>query len=358
MELVGAAVIGAAALGAAATSSEDQGGGALAGLAVTSALFATRSLSYCVRAMSQLEQQLNNLDRVVSLARVPPEQNLPDAAHPGSGLQATDGVRVELKAIRLEYQGPEGPTLALDGLDLQVRGGSHVGICGRSGSGKSSLAKVLAHLHRPTRGVVEVGGVLAATMPLEMLRTGVVVVPQRPQLLGRTIREVLDPNGSRSGGDDKALWSVLEAVGVAAVARAASGMLDAVAGRWSSGEQQLLVLARAVLRQPAVLVLDESTSQLDEQAAARIRALLSSELRSTTVLVIAHRLADVCACDIAVVMAGGSIVEVGKPAELLESNGEGSALRALADHLGAKSRDDLVRIAAVASGGGMLTTSL
>jgi ABC-type multidrug transport system fused ATPase/permease subunit len=359
LELVGAAVVGAAAAGAASSS-----GAAMAGLAVTSALFATRSLSYCVRALSQLEQQLNNLDRIVSLARLPPEEDAAPAAAAGPANWPPElalwppagGCAVELRAVGLEYEARAG-ALALDGLDLHLPAGSRVGLCGRSGAGKSSVAKVLARLHPPTKGVIEIGGVSAASLPLQTLRTRVAVVPQVPQVLGRTIREVLDPSGglSSSLGGDASLWVALEAVGLEKVVAAASGRLDAdVAGNWSGGERQLLALARAVLRRPAVLVLDESTSQLDGAAAARVRALLqhgdalTSGLHATTVLVVAHRLADVCACDTAAVMARGKVVEVGPPVRLLEA-GDGSALGALAAHLSAESRAEL---AVVAAGGG------
>ena len=146
-----------------------------------------------------------------------------------------------------------------------------------------------------------------------------------PQMMavgeGETFRTVLDPSGC---ADERGLWQALTVVGLQAAVSAAEGGLDApIARGWSAGERQLLALGRAILRKPAVLILDEPTSHLDDDAAERVLDTVrwGEALADTTVLVIAHRLADIAACERVLVIEDGKLQADGTPAQLLADSG-------------------------------------
>ena len=324
LELVGSGIVGAAAvaavLGASAIDLEDRSeedgfsrGAALAGLAVSSAMFATRSLSFTVRSITGLEQQLNSLQRVVAFAQLPPEPDTMRNALPEDQKALQDwppdsGCDIELSELVAIYTAGTGGRNALDltrqrpGNEESVRisAGQRVGVCGRSGSGKSTLAKVLCRALNPASGTVKIGGVDTATIPLKRLRSVVCVVPQSASAGdgGATIRTVIDPGGRE---DEQDIWQALTLVGMQQAVDLTKGGLDEPVNtdHWSAGEMQLLVLARAVLRKPRVLVLDESCANLDDTNGEQIRDLLryGDCFARTTVVVIAHRLTDIGACD-------------------------------------------------------------
>ena len=315
LELVGSGIVGAAAvavvLGASFVEDSDDEpdlgrSGALAGLAISSAMFATRSLSYTVRSITGLEQQLNSLQRIVAFAQLPPE---PDTVRNASAEDLQDwpgnsNCEIELSGVVATYNATSDRQTALDltGTDESVRisARQRVGVCGRSGSGKSTLAKVLCRALNPVDGVVKIGGVDTATIPLKRVRSAVCVVPQTASMGdgGATIRTVIDPAGVE---DEQTIWQALTLVGMHQVVDLTKKGLDQPVdmNHWSAGEMQLLALARAVLRRPLILVLDESCAHLDDTNSERIRDLLryGDCFANTTVVVIAHRLTDIGACD-------------------------------------------------------------
>ena len=327
LELVGSAIVGAAAVAAVLSAESDEGdeargGAALAGLAVSSAMFATRSLSYTVRSITGLEQQLNSLQRVVAFAQLEPEPDTvrdPSTAKQQAAIDAwppEGGCGIELSEVAATYTATTTDSRGrLNALDLttkhssedsrvpvRIHAGQRVGVCGRSGSGKSTLAKVLCRALNcnGSNALITIGGVDSAMLPLGLLRSVVCVVPQVASVGdgGATVRTVIDPAMHL---DEQAVWQALTLVGMQRTVAATNKGLDEPvdSGRWSAGEIQLLVLARAVVRQPLVMILDESSAHLDDTAAECVRDLLryGECFDRTTVIVIAHRLMDVGACD-------------------------------------------------------------
>ena len=294
LELVGAAIVGSAALAAVAGASGGANTGGMAGLAITSALFATRSLSYTVRSITGLEQQLNSLQRIVAFARLEPEpetvRDLKEETQrqiqavldwpPSSGGSPACGVELDGIVATYDSGSSSEQREALDLRDqadqeaIRIPASQRVGVCGRSGCGKSTLAKVLCRVLNASDGVVRVGGVDTGLLPLGRLRATVCVVPQSPSVGGggATIRSVIDPSLS---ADDQQISQALTNVGlqqlVAGMAQCLDTPIDSTS--MSAGELQLLVLARAVMRKPPVLVLDESSAHLDEVSAERVRAV-------------------------------------------------------------------------------------
>ncbi len=210
---------------------------------------------------------------------------------------------VVVDAVRFAY--PDGPDVLRDA-SLTVLPGEKVALVGPSGSGKSTLAALVAGLHRPTEGSVEVGGPVA-------------VVSQRPHLFAGTVAGNL--RLAAPGASDGELWDALDAAELGELVRSRGG-LDTEVGeqglRLSGGEAQRLAVARALLLDAPVVVLDEPTSNVDLDTEARLSAAIGRLTTGRTVLVIAHRRSTLAGCDREVHLDGGRLVEPGStpvPAE-------------------------------------------
>uniref|UniRef100_A0A183VBM1 ABC transporter domain-containing protein n=1 Tax=Toxocara canis TaxID=6265 RepID=A0A183VBM1_TOXCA len=186
--------------------------------------------------------------------------------------------------------------LALDGITFSVTPKEKVGIVGRTGSGKSSLCNVLYRMYPLTWGTIHIDGVNIAHMGLHRLRRSMAVIPQDPTLFAGTIRFNLDP--SREFTDDQ-LWSALEKTFLKDMVSSLENKLDSnvtEGGRnLSVGERQLMCMARAILRQVRIVVLDEATGSLDVSMDRLVQKCLSEALSDCTVLMIAHRFENVLA---------------------------------------------------------------
>ncbi|VDN99459.1 unnamed protein product [Rodentolepis nana] len=233
--------------------------------------------------------------------------------------------------------------LALTDINLNVESGEHIGIVGRTGSGKSSLIRVLfrlvphmegpvSNLHiakvkkfRGATGTVEVDNVDIRKVPLRILRSRMLCVPQNPFLFSGTVRENLDYDNSYTNEE---LTDLLLRCGLVGEAAEALAFLDSEVGEGgqnlSSGQRQLLCLTRALFRRGqarySVICLDEVTASLDDVCEKRIRELLNNEFAKSTVILVAHRISTVLSCcSRVVVMSFGRIVEVGDPKDLAQN---------------------------------------
>lgn len=210
---------------------------------------------------------------------------------------------------------------ALRGLSLTVRPGETMALIGASGAGKSSAVSLLDPSAAPDRGRILVDGLdLTEVDPADWQRS-VAVVGQDSTLVDDTLRAnlLLGLPADRTV-DDAALWQALAATGAGAIVDRLPAGLDSQVGSgggsYSGGERQRLALARALLSEPRLLVLDEALSQLDPESESELRPVLSAGPRRT-VLLIAHRPATILAADRVAVLAAGRLIDVGTPAELL-----------------------------------------
>ena len=229
---------------------------------------------------------------------------------------------------------------AVHPLTLRLPAGRALGLVGRTGSGKTSLARLALRLVAPTTGRLLVGGVDAATVAEDELRARVTAVPQDVQLFPGTVRDNVTLFAPRS---DTEIRAALVDVGLAGWLAELPDGLDTILsadGRQgdgsrvglSAGEAQLLAVARALLRRPDVVVLDEATSRVDPVTQAAISAALGRLVRGRTTLVIAHRLETLDACDDIGVLENGRLVEHGPRHVLLADPASHYArLRALGD---------------------------
>lgn len=228
---------------------------------------------------------------------------------------------ISFEDVTFSYS-PDAPPAIRDA-SLDIAAGETVAFVGATGAGKSTLAKLVTRFYDPTEGRVLIDGNDLKEVTLTSLRRQLGVVPQEPFLFGGTIRDNIafaDPDCP-----DDAVWEAIRAVGlVEVVERMPDGIETVVHERGqslSSGERQLIALARAFLAKPRVLVLDEATSNLDLLSESKVEAALDVLLEARTAILIAHRLTTAMKADRIVVVDDGRIVEVGPHEELVAAGG-------------------------------------
>jgi ATP-binding cassette subfamily B protein len=232
-------------------------------------------------------------------------------------------VRGELRFEQVAFTYPDGPRPALAGVDLTVPAGSSLALVGATGSGKSTMASLVARLADPTAGRVTLDGVDLRDLRLTALADVVGVVAQETYLLHTTVRENL--RHARPDATDAEIETAARRAQVHEVIAALPDGYDTVVGarghRFSGGEKQRLAIARTLLRDPRVLVLDEATSALDTRTERAVQAALDEARRGRTTITIAHRLSTVRDADRIVVLDGGRVVESGTHEELVDLGG-------------------------------------
>ncbi|WP_309121664.1 ABC transporter ATP-binding protein [Paenibacillus sp.] len=226
---------------------------------------------------------------------------------------------VECRDVSFRYEEDNGVS-ALEHVNLFIPANGMTAIVGRSGAGKSTLIDVLMGLIRPQRGQVSIDGRPLDEAGIPQLRNSISYVPQDPYLFGGTIREnfmLAQPDAKEAD-----LWEALEFASAASFVRKLPDGLDTPIGdrgiRLSGGERQRLVLARAMLRKPSILIMDEATSALDAENETNIQSALEALKGTMTVIVIAHRFSTIRSADQVVVLDEGRIVQRGSFAQLSE----------------------------------------
>ena len=265
-----------------------------------------------LRAQIQdLQAAAASVERVTGVLAVVPSVRDGRGARPAPGPLA-----IEFDGVSFAY-GPDRPTV-LDDLTFAVPAGRVLGLLGRTGSGKTTITRLVWRLHDPTRGAVRLGGVDVRDMRLADLRGWVGVVTQDVQLFHGTVRDNLTLFDT--GVSDAAIRSAIEQLGLETWYRGLSNgldtMLDSRAAGLSAGEAQLLSLTRILLARPRLVVLDEPASRLDPGTETLLESALSALLRDRTGIIVAHRLSTVERVDDIMVLEGGRVREHGPRAAL------------------------------------------
>ncbi len=268
-------------------------------------------------ALTRALAALPMLERLRPLLAAVPES--PPAAEPPPPLQGA----VELRRIRFRYL--DSSQDVLRDLSFAIRPGEYVGIVGRSGSGKSTVLRLILGFERPDQGDVWFDGRSTERMDLGALRRSIGVVLQNGRIGQGSLHQAI-AGGTAATRED--VWAAARLAGLAADIEAMPmGMrtlLPDGAGTLSGGQRQRILLARALVGRPRILVLDEATSALDNRTQAVVTETLAS--LPITRIVVAHRLSTVLGVDRVLVMDEGRLVEQGKPADLLAANGPFVAL--------------------------------
>jgi len=235
---------------------------------------------------------------------------------------------VSIEGVGFTYPGAGRP--ALDGIDLDIPAGSTLALVGETGSGKTTLAGLVARLYDPSAGAVRIDGADIRDMRLTDLAAIVGVVSQETYLLHTTVRENL--RYARPGATDAEIENAARAAQIHDLIAALPDGYDTMVGsrghRFSGGERQRLAIARTLLRDPRVLVLDEATSALDTETERAVQQAFDTLARGRTTITIAHRLSTVRNADQIAVLDHGRIVETGTHLSLVSDNGRYAALAA------------------------------
>lgn len=277
-----------------------------------------------------VQSALSGIERIVQVLQVPAETVQEERIETATSDEAV----VELRGVTFGYL-PDHPVL--QNVNLTVSAGEHVALVGRTGAGKSSLVHMLGGLYAPWSGLIRVGGLDPRALSDARRRSVVTVVPQGVQLFGGTVWDNLtldDPSAPRQAVERAAQMAGVDRF-VTALPQGYDTLLGGV-GRGkgvqlSEGQQQLLSLARALVWDPAVLLLDEATAAVDNASEAEFRAALQAAIqgvdgRQRAAITVAHRLSTARAADRVIVLEAGRIVEQGTPEELLQGGGRFAAL--------------------------------
>ncbi|HEY3366734.1 MAG TPA: ABC transporter ATP-binding protein [Symbiobacteriaceae bacterium] len=268
------------------------------------------------RPIEAIRTQLQNLQRAgAAIARVTELLALRSRlSADGTGSLPAGSLAVEFRGVSFAYEPGEKPVL--DGLTFRLEAGARLGILGRTGSGKSTIARLMFRLYDPAAGEVRLGGVNVAQAGLKEVRSRVGLVTQEVQLFAASLREnitLFDPEIP-----DARITSVLETLGLKPwLERLPAGLETPVsAGSLSAGEAQLLAFARVFLRDPGLVILDEASSRLDPATEALLDRAMQRLLAGRTAVIIAHRPATVAQVDEILVLDGGRILTHGPRAEV------------------------------------------
>ncbi len=271
-----------------------------------------------VGGLSMLQQGLGAIGRIEEVHRIPAEDDVDVPA--ADGRRAGGPPLVEFDDVRFSYPGREP---ALRGLTCAVPGGTQTALVGLSGAGKTTLFALLQRFHELDSGAIRIGGVDIATLPRAEVRRRIAYVEQESPVMAGTIEDNLRYAAPDASAED--IDEVLRATRLSSlVTRQPEGLRTEVGNRGvtlSGGERQRLAIARALLRRPEVLLLDEVTAQLDANNERALRSAVDQASQRCTVILIAHRLSTVLEADQIVVLEQGRVRARGSHAELVASDG-------------------------------------
>ena len=290
------------------------------GLVLSSCLQIPQMLAEVVRMSAQLESNIVAVERICEYSQLGQEAAWLSEQGATPGAEWPQQGKVEVRGLTLRYQEDRQP--ALRQVSCTLEAGQMVGVVGRTGAGKSSLAAALFRLVEPESGVISIDGVDISTIGLHDLRSKLTIIPQDPVLFAGSLRINLDPFTCFPDG---ALWEALEKAHLQAWAVDLEKGLEheVLEGgeNLSVGQRQLVCLARALLTTTRLLVLDEATASVDLATDALIQATLRREFRGSTVITIAHRIATILDYDKVLVLEQGRLLEEGRPSDLLRDGG-------------------------------------
>eukprot|EP01040_Poterioochromonas_malhamensis_P005555 gene5555-5971_t len=280
----------------------------------------TSYLKFLVRVSATGEAQMNSVERIKFYMDNIAKEGLPDREIDPKTIPTTWPEKGTIVAKNLEMRYRDGP-LVLKGIDFSIEGKEKIGVAGRTGSGKSSLMVALFRIQELAGGSLSIDNIDISTVPLDVLRKKLGIIPQDPVMFSASIRFNLDPFREFK---DEDLWNVLDSVNikehVLSLPKKLEEEVSEGGDNFSAGQRQLICIARAILRKPKILVLDEATASIDNETDNLIQSMIRKEFTQCTVLTIAHRLNTIIDSDRVMVLDQGKLMELASPKELLEKS--------------------------------------
>ncbi|KAF0718721.1 Aste57867_1523 [Aphanomyces stellatus] len=302
---------------------------AVIGLAISYGLGIPANLANLVNMWAQLETALIAPERIHEYASVEPEGDRETPVDANLGQTWPAAGAIEFARVSFRYK-PDDP-LVLTDVSFAIGGGEKVGVVGRTGAGKSSLMMTLFRINEVAGGAIRIDGVDIATVGLKKLRSSLAIIPQNPVLFKGTLRHYLDPFETCT---DERLWAVLGKVNMLTRVAGDDAKLEQLVeengDNYSVGERQMFCLARALLQQAKIVVLDEATSAMDHNTDQLLQHVIRQEFTAATVLTIAHRLDTVLDYNRIMVFDHGHLVQCDTP-EALIARGSGIFFEMITD---------------------------
>uniref|UniRef100_A0A8C7H080 ATP-binding cassette, sub-family C (CFTR/MRP), member 8 n=1 Tax=Oncorhynchus kisutch TaxID=8019 RepID=A0A8C7H080_ONCKI len=317
MEYVGACVVLIAAVASISNSLYNHLSTGLVGLGLTYALMVSNYLNWMVRNLADMEVQLGSVKRINGLLKTEPEnyEGLMAASQVPDGWPRQGEIQIQNLSVR--YDTTLKPVLKQ--VNAHISPGQKVGICGRTGSGKSSFSLAFFRMVDMFEGRIIIDDIDIAKLPLQTLRSRFSIILQDPILFSGTIRFNLDPEMKAT---DDMLWEALEIAQLKPVVKTLTGGLDAMVTEggenFSQGQRQLFCLARAFARKSSILIMDEATASIDMATESILQKVVMTAFADRTVVTIAHRVHTILNADLVIVMKRGIILEYDRPQALLE----------------------------------------
>ncbi|EGW34666.1 uncharacterized protein SPAPADRAFT_53104 [Spathaspora passalidarum NRRL Y-27907] len=305
------------------------------GLLMTYAISISSQLSNLIRTFTEVENYMNSAERLCHYAlKLPHEAAYTiDSTEPPSSWPSEGAI--EFDKVNMKYR-PELPLILKD-LSFIISSSEKIGICGRTGAGKSSIMTALYRLSELESGRILIDGIDISTIGLKSLRSHLSIIPQDPVLFNGTIRSNLDPFGEHS---DEWLWNSLRKSGILTATEIEEAqqldkstksenlpkfhldkVVESEGENFSLGERQLVSFARALVRESKILILDEATSSVDYETDNKIQTAIAREFSNCTILCIAHRLKTIINYDRILVMDKGQTKEFDSPWKLFNTPG-------------------------------------
>lgn len=307
--MIGGIISGATALSLIYSVSNHYLSPASAGLVTLYSMSFWGALNWGIRILSDLESKMTSIERIKFMTAITGEKSITSSIEHFAEKNWPVQGKISFENVYAAYD--ESLPDVINGLTFEIPAGSQVGIIGRTGAGKTTIFQMIYRFMAIRAGSIKIDGVDISSIDLKTLRSRLAIIPQDPTLFIGTLRSNLDPYSFKSVDE---IWKVLELTGLSELVKGMKQELETPVSdggaNLSQGQRQLFCLARALLLDAKIIMLDEATASIDVVSDYKIQAILRSELKNKTVLIIAHRLSTVDDLDYVMELSQGRLLSL------------------------------------------------